>query len=410
MRGIAVGVVLLACSWKLFVSRTYWHFPAIEEDPEDVERFRRGLAEFMQDGPPILTEDQIMQFLDHGWLVIDEFAPKELMALLDKANKQFKPYTWHLNNFEDYTTKSYMGYLESKMIAEWDVNGPLKHVTKQILDYHYNETLPGVRLWNELILATTPSAHGIEIHYDRGSYSHLEDDEMGVSSWMLLADMDTAVYGQALAPLNMSMIPEHCLKQQEGQNFRPHSPECVNATEAALVIPEVKQGALILFSRWCYHRTSPRLVEWPAGFERTLQVARWVRPDARINVYEQPKDKTGGARSGNKFAALALGARNYFCRTRIPPSMTGLPQWANDMLSGSTPLTSADAPNFHACAPDVWNGEMPTQDDLSFSYTQFEVMKDWPAYFIGEHYNMWKTGKLSATEAVVMMAKRFPIT
>jgi hypothetical protein len=115
----------------------------------------------------------------------------------------------HLNNFEDYTTKSYMGYLESKMIAEWDVNGPLKHVTKQILDYHYNETLPGVRLWNELILATTPSAHGIEIHYDRGSYSHLEDDEMGVSSWMLLADMDTAVYGQALAPLNMSMIPEH---------------------------------------------------------------------------------------------------------------------------------------------------------------------------------------------------------
>ena len=67
MRGIAVGVVLLACSWKLFVSRTYWHFPAIEEDPEDVERFRRGLAEFMQDGPPILTEDQIMQFLDHGW-------------------------------------------------------------------------------------------------------------------------------------------------------------------------------------------------------------------------------------------------------------------------------------------------------------------------------------------------------
>ena len=137
MRGIAVGVVLLACSWKLFVSRTYWHFPAIEEDPEDVERFRRGLAEFMQDGPPILTEDQIMQFLDHGWpaallkrapldstcpeasaplrfsvhsaqhvvspmlgvlllhrLVIDEFAPKELMALLDKANKQFKPYTW----------------------------------------------------------------------------------------------------------------------------------------------------------------------------------------------------------------------------------------------------------------------------------------------------------------------------
>ena len=66
-----------------------------------------------------------------------------------------------------------------------------------------------VRLWNELILATTPSAHGIEIHYDRGSYSHLEDDEMGVSSWMLLADMDTAVYGQALAPLNMSMIPEH---------------------------------------------------------------------------------------------------------------------------------------------------------------------------------------------------------
>ena len=40
----------------------------------------------------------------------------------------------HLNNFEDYTTKSYMGYLESKMIAEWDVNGPLKHVTKQILE------------------------------------------------------------------------------------------------------------------------------------------------------------------------------------------------------------------------------------------------------------------------------------
>ena len=68
MRGIAVGVVLLACSWKLFVSRTYWHFDPIDEDPEDVERFRKGLAEFMQDGPPVLTEDQIVQFLDHGWL------------------------------------------------------------------------------------------------------------------------------------------------------------------------------------------------------------------------------------------------------------------------------------------------------------------------------------------------------
>jgi hypothetical protein len=89
------------------------------------------------------------------------------VQLLDQSNKKFKPFTWHKNTFEDYTTKSYMGYVESEIFREWDVNGPLKHVTKQILDTYYNESLSGVRLWNELVLATTPTTSGIEIHYDR---------------------------------------------------------------------------------------------------------------------------------------------------------------------------------------------------------------------------------------------------
>ena len=80
----------------------------------------------------------------------------------------------------------------------------------------------------------------------------------------------------------------------------------------------MKQGALILFSRWCYHRTSPRLVEWPAGFERTLQVARWVRPDARINVYEQPKDKTGGnVRSGALELSGTVKTYRYLDETEV---------------------------------------------------------------------------------------------
>ncbi len=266
-------------------------------------------------GPPKLTQDQIDAFLQDGYLVWNNFAPKKLMNLLDKSNKMFHKYTWHANTFEDYTTKSYMGYLESEIFREWDLNGPLKHVTKQILDAHYNQTLSGVRLWNELILATTPSTSGIELHYDRGSYSHLADDAMGVSTWMLLADMDTKEYGQVLAPLNMTMISDECiLEGQEGQNFRPHSPECRAATEAAVQYPDVQQGALILFSRWCYHRTAPRRASMPDGFERTLHVARWVHPDVEIKMYTQELDKTGGSRGGNKFAALALGARNYFCR------------------------------------------------------------------------------------------------
>ena len=59
-----------------------------------------------------------------------------------------------------------MGYVESAIFREWDLHGPLKYVSKQILDRHYNETLPGVRLWNELVLATTPATSGIEVHYD----------------------------------------------------------------------------------------------------------------------------------------------------------------------------------------------------------------------------------------------------
>lgn len=403
-------VVLLGLCWSLFVSRTYWEFPQLDEDPADVARFKEVLAEYMKN-KPVLTEEQMQAYWRDGWLVMDEFAPKELMSLLDKSNKQFKPYTWHLNTFEDYTTKSYMGWLESQMFAEWDLNGPLKHVTKQLLDWKFNRTLSGVRLWNELILATTGDADGIELHYDRGSYSHLEDDEPGVSTWMLLADMTSSEFGGALSVLNMSHVPEHCLLQQEGQNFRPFTPECVNATEAAVYTPDVRQGALIFFSRWCYHRTGRRLQPWPAGFERTLQVARWVRPEAKIVMYEQPNDKTGGGRSGNKFAGLALGARNYFCRARIKPGVTGLPQWANDILSGSTELTAADAPNFDPCAPELHHREkLPTYDDLQFSYTPFEVLKDWPAYFIGEHYKMYRNGKMTATEAITTMARKFPIT
>jgi hypothetical protein len=403
---VAAAVVAASLAVRVFLVRNYWENPPIPEDPEDVATFKKDLAEFMAEGPPKLTQDQIDAFLQDGYLVWNNFAPKKLMNLLDKSNKMFHKYTWHANTFEDYTTKSYMGYLESEIFREWDLNGPLKHVTKQILDAHYNQTLSGVRLWNELILATTPSTSGIELHYDRGSYSHLADDAMGVSTWMLLADMDTKEYGQVLAPLNMTMISDECiLEGQEGQNFRPHSPECRAATEAAVQYPDVQQGALILFSRWCYHRTAPRRASMPDGFERTLHVARWVHPDVEIKMYTQELDKTGGSRGGNKFAALALGARNYFCRTRT--NRDTIPDWLGDVLYGSSSLTSANAPNFQFCAPDVYNGQMPGPGDVSFSYTWSEVLRDWPSYYFGEIYKNFKVGKY---EQVRKNIKSFPLT
>lgn len=252
----------------------------------------------------------------------------------------------------------------------------------------------------------------------RGSYSHLADDAMGVSTWMLLADMDTAAYGQVLAPLNMSMLSDECiLEGQEGQNFRPLSAACKAATDAAVVQPNVQQGALIIFSRWCYHRTAPKRAAMPEGFERTLQVARWVHPEAKIQVYTQEQDKTGGSRGGNKFAALALGARNYFCRTRLnrisgerrnaTTTVSRLPDWLTDVVHGSSELTAADAPNFHLCAPDVYNGEMPGPGDISFSYTWGEVMLDWPSYYFGEIYKNYKVGKYDQVRKNI---RSFPLT
>lgn len=410
---VPLVIALVAIQFRLFVVRHYWHQPMLDEDPDDVTFFREGLAEFMKN-KPILTEDQIKSYWENGFLVLDNFAPKELVALMDKYNKQFKKSTFHFNTFEDYTTKTYMGYIESKIFREWDVNGPLKYVTKQLLDYKLGKTLDGVRLWNELVLATTPNVKGIDFHYDRGSYSLLDDDEAGVSTWVLLANMSTEEYGYALEVLNMTKIPDHCLlESQQGQNFWPWSAVCVNRTEEAIITPKVTQGALIIFDRWTYHRTQPRTGRMPQGFERTLQVARWIQPHAKIQVYGNSKTsvagKTGGSVGGNKFAAFALGARNYFCRNRVKDN--NFPGWLNDGLHGSSKLTSADAKNSNLCAPDVFNGEMPNSyDDVIFSYTLGELYLDWPKYFIGEHYKLWSSGKMSAYETIALAIKNFPMT
>ena len=50
------------------------------------------------------------------------------------------------------------------MYRYFDKHGPLKHLNKQLLDRYYNESLPGVRLWNELVISTNSDVNGIRIH------------------------------------------------------------------------------------------------------------------------------------------------------------------------------------------------------------------------------------------------------
>jgi len=97
-------------------------------------------------------------------------------------------------------------------------------------------------------------------------------------------------------------------------------------------------------------------------------------------------DKTGGSRAGNKAAAAALGARNYFCRSH--PNRQSKAPWKSylyDMIHGSEPWdATTDSYSVKNCLPDPFNEEMPTYNDVSLSYTVADILEDWPSYYFGE--------------------------
>ena len=233
-----------------------------------------------------------------------------------------------------------MGYLESEVYRYFDKHGPLKHLNKQLLDRHYNTTLPGAAVGRARHLGERRRER--HPHPTTAARTRLADEEMGSSSWIMLADFDTRLYGKGLAMVNMSAVPDYCIEEgQEGQNYFPKGDECIGATHSNTHPSLVGQGALVLFNRWTYHRTASRgPVPVPAGLERAVHVTRWVHPNARASLTpDAASDKTGGSRAGNRCAALGLGARNYFCRSH--PNRREKPAWkayAFDMLHGSADL------------------------------------------------------------------------
>ena len=391
---LAFLAVVPLCGWKLFFERIYWEYPPINEDPAEVAHFQAMVDAFMRDDFKPLSEEQIDAYFRDGWITIDAYIPKPIAAVMAKYNDYFRNYTWHYNTYEDYSTKGYMGYLESEVYRYFDKHGPLKHLNKQLLDRYYNESLPGVRLWNELVISTNSDVNGIRIHYDRGSYSHLADEEMGSSSWIMLADFDTRQYGKGLAMVNMTAVPDYCLEDgAEGQNYFPKGVECISKTHNNTHAALVGQGALVLFNRWTYHRTASKgPVPVPKGLERAVHVTRWVHPNARASLMPSEGDKTGGSRAGNKCAALGLGARNYFCRSH--PNRQEKPAWKSyvfDMLHGSADLEAAGSFPMRNCVPDVFREEMPTYNDVSISFTRWDIARDFPQYYFGELFKNWKT-------------------
>jgi hypothetical protein len=193
----------------------------------------------------------------------------------------------------------------------------------------------------------------------------------------------------------MSAVPDYCIEEgQEGQNYFPKGDECISATHNNTHPSLVGQGALVLFNRWTYHRTASRgPVPVPAGLERAVHVTRWVHPNARASLTpDAASDKTGGSRAGNRCAALGLGARNYFCRSH--PNRREKPAWkayAFDMLHGSADLTSAGDFPMRNCVPDPFNEEMPTYNDVSLSFTRWDIARDFPSYYLGEKLKNWRT-------------------
>ena len=69
-----------------------------------------------------------------------------------------------------------MGYLESEVYRYFDKHGPLKHLNKQLLDRHYNTTLPGLQTeLAEQVLALGKPTVLVLIHGGAMSLGPLKD-------------------------------------------------------------------------------------------------------------------------------------------------------------------------------------------------------------------------------------------
>ena len=43
------------------------------------------------------------------------------------------------------------------------------------------------------------------------------------------------------------------------------------------------------------------------------------------------------------------------------------------------------------CVPDPFNEEMPTYNDVSLSFTRWDIARDFPSYYLGEKLKNWRT-------------------
>lgn len=142
---------------------------------------------------PVLTSEQISFFDKHGWLVVEDAIPGDVLDQLEHhcekilTDKERLAYDWAWNKDEDSENRSF------RIVQSWP-----SLVWKEIADQPYRKWLTAaasqlmgmpIAFWYDQFLAKPPGKSvPTEWHQDEGYWGRNLDDK-GITCWMPLHDV-----------------------------------------------------------------------------------------------------------------------------------------------------------------------------------------------------------------------------